>query len=121
MKAARRWGQRLLGLGFVALLGACELIVSSDLGEVGCPAANNGAIGPPVCPENQMCLGSKCTPCEGGRCVVGGAGSAGAQGNQADQSAGGSDGGSGGAGGEAGAGGQPQGVVGGQAGSAGQG
>jgi hypothetical protein len=114
VKAARRWGQRLVGLGFAALLGACELIVSSDLGEVGCPKVNHGFIGPPACPVEQICLDAKCVPCPGGHCSSASGGAGGGASSASDP------GGSGGASGAGGPPGSSANPAAGQAGSAGK-
>jgi hypothetical protein len=68
VKAAPRWVRGLVGLGLVALLGACELIVSADLGEVGCHKEDQNSVGPPVCPEEQVCRDTKCVPCTADLC-----------------------------------------------------
>jgi hypothetical protein len=77
MAAAQRWGQRLVGLGFVVLLGGCELAVSADLGDVGCPASSDHAIGAPFCPDQQVCIDSKCVPCTSDLCAAAGGSSEG--------------------------------------------
>ncbi|WP_437972357.1 hypothetical protein WMF04_25050 [Sorangium sp. So ce260] len=53
-------GRRLLrGLSALALLGAgCEVLVDGELGSVRC--SEEGAIGPPACPEGAVCRDGTC-------------------------------------------------------------
>lgn len=56
----RATGWKLLrGLSVLAVLGVgCQVLVDGELGSVRC--ADEGAIGPPACPEGEVCKGGTC-------------------------------------------------------------
>lgn len=60
------WLQRVSGIFALGLLAACQLMIPANLEEISC--AQDGVVGPPVCPENQVCWKQQCTPCKTGLC-----------------------------------------------------
>lgn len=56
--APQRGGAAALLLGWAAVLASCTFLVDDELGDVRC--SDEGAFGPPACPEGQVCRGGLC-------------------------------------------------------------
>jgi hypothetical protein len=113
------WVRRSSGVAVLVFLASCQLAVPSALEVITC--APDGAVGPPNCPEGQVCWNGQCNPCQIGYCPAqppaggtdAGASGEGGAGEGGDAGAAGSGVIEGGRGGEAG-------VFGGSGGDAGQ-
>jgi hypothetical protein len=64
----------LLGLALVS----CQTLVGSDLDTVHCE--DEGAVGPPACPDGEWCWRGVCTPCDADAGCAAASGSSGAAG-----------------------------------------
>lgn len=60
------WVRRSSGVAVLVLLASCQLAVPSALEVISC--APDGAVGPPNCPEGQVCWNGRCNPCQVGYC-----------------------------------------------------
>jgi hypothetical protein len=51
-----------LGAVGVLMLGSCQLLIDSDLGELSCE--QEGVVGPPACRSGELCQDGKCVECQ---------------------------------------------------------